>query len=323
MERKFYLKYQAAAGFLIIFTCSFFFFTACSRVDIFSDNEKESPEDEIPTPVPTTAPATALPTIKPDVFFVYADSMLCHFTKDTDNDGTDDIDDPALFISYYSDRSGIDNIVIPDHLFLYQPVISDHTYSHGDRSVCTICLDKMDIDCDYCYDNTGGMIIMPFKGELLFPDTRVLLDPLTGDGSTWGKPDPDAVDYAGNIILHMELRLCSSSGQEEKRISPVDTVAFWNHDNTIAYFESEKSSSRIIWDMNVEFLKDSFDSLEEVQIYMIMDIPIRGSGPSALKATAFIIPEDYFNGTPYRYGTDAMKDPDVEYITMPSIRFFY
>ncbi|MBN1695889.1 MAG: hypothetical protein JW881_00125 [Spirochaetales bacterium] len=255
-----------------------------------------------------------------DDYFVQADSMLAYEDYDTNGDGVidenDDPNDPVLRITFAYMGTKPADVTYPTTMTLIHPYEKNAPDpSLDDKTVCTVCLERSARDCDYSIDvDHRGQIFLPFKGEIVYQDARILLDASTGDGGgiemqTWGKPDPAAVDMNGEFIRNINLVLGLDNGGIGKRIKPISTTFFWNNNNTWAYYNPDTGTSRLVWDLIVQFPDKCWNNSDKVDFFVTIDVPVRQT--AAHKATAFIIPEAYYDGTPYKFY------PNIEKMNLP------
>jgi antitoxin component of MazEF toxin-antitoxin module len=281
--------------------------------EIFDDpvlNHNGIEEDDIGKSFSCTAKGTTAVFSRGDTAKgINADTLMMYMTKDSDGDGIDDLAEAGLKISYAYSGIILGNTIYPTALFLEHP--TEKISGGDDFTTCTICLNRSNDDCDYdvakldaLYGNGGsvynawGDILMPFKGKITYKGYKIVMD--NPSGGT--KPDPNATDEDGNIIRNIDLALClEDAGGISKRQTPEATNFFWNHPKTIASYDWQTDTSTLSWDLLVDFGNKVFVNSDRPKFFVTISVPVLKSDPIPFKATAFIIPENHFDGTPYKY----------------------
>jgi hypothetical protein len=257
---------------------------------------------------------------------VNADTLLIYVDEDGD-----------FVVSYY--YSGTDaNIIYPVRMKVQAPMERAVLADDDDR--VKICLGRNHDDCDYSiftlhttYDfehKSFKHMFVPFKGYIDFGFPIMIDD--------FGIVDENVVTGPASKlepIRNLNISLCLSSvgGIVTKRARS-ETQKFWNHPNTRVTTGYDRKGnplalSRLEWDLTdtaheanlLDFDKVAFGHCEVVDFFVEITVPLRddksasGTGEGdverGLPGTAFIIPEDHFDGSPYKF-KPVITDMDVE-----------
>jgi hypothetical protein len=235
--------------------------------------------------------------------FYCADTLLVY----EDSDG--------LHVSYYSFEHEA-STVYPIGMVIDDP--REKAVIHDDDNIVKVCLYRSHGDCDYELTGSPGRhILLPFKGYIDF-GFPIKTDP---ENPTRVSPTVVAEEGSTEPIRNLDLGLCLPYGTFTKRQPGNSQVQkFWNNAWVTTgkdWDGNDKEYSRLEWDLTgnpFDFGYEAFRHCEVVNFYVTISVPLADEehigDEVGNPGTAFIIPEDHYEGSPYIY-KPIISDMDV------------